>query len=197
VDDRVQTKLDFIQKASSAARDQAALYRRLGIDPAEVGGTPAEALRPAILSGVKYELQTCIQAMIDVAYHVSAKSFHAAPQDAYDAFERLVAGGALPRARLTVYRKMIGFRNLVVHGYETVDTGMVLAQGQAGEKASQWGMIICSVPPPVPPFSRYQGGIRTALQKPGLGRDAQPKALGHKGHPNRGLAKEDFCRAHA
>lgn len=127
MDDRVQTKLDFIQKASSAARDQAALYRRLGIDPAEVGGTPAEALRPAILSGVKYELQTCIQAMIDVAYHVSAKSFHAAPQDAYDAFERLVAGGALPRARLTVYRKMIGFRNLVVHGYETVDTGMVLA----------------------------------------------------------------------
>jgi len=114
--------LDFIHRAAAAARDQAALYRGLGTPPADANGSMKDILQPAVLSGIKYELQTCIQAMIDVAYHLSAKVFQTAPQDAYDAFEHLASGGVFPRARLAVYRKMVGFRNLVVHGYESVDS---------------------------------------------------------------------------
>ena len=113
-DVRLQQKLEFMERQAGAARDHAALYHRLG-------SAPEDALRAAVLGGVTYALQTALQAMIDVAYHVCAKAWRTAPKDAYEAFQHLAAHGAIEAARLATYRRMIGFRNRVVHGYEDVD----------------------------------------------------------------------------
>jgi uncharacterized protein YutE (UPF0331/DUF86 family) len=79
-DVRLQQKLEFMERQAGAARDHAALYHRLG-------SAPEDALRAAVLGGVTYALQTALQAMIDVAYHVCAKAWRTACRD------------GLPRAR--------------------------------------------------------------------------------------------------
>lgn len=123
-DPRVDAKLEFMSRAVAAARQQLDIHRRF--DAKTDDGPGEETLRAAVLSGIKYELQTGIQAMIDVAYHLCARALRLGPKDAYDAFERLVSAGVLPRARLVTYRRIIGFRNRVVHGYDDLDTALVL-----------------------------------------------------------------------
>ncbi len=51
---------------------------------------------PWVVRGAKYALQTSIEAMIDTAYHLAAKAFRYAPDDARDAIDRLVKEGVLP-----------------------------------------------------------------------------------------------------
>ena len=122
--DRVRSKLDFIQAAVAAARRRAEACRTIG----------ASDQREDLLAAAKYGLQTAIQAMIDVAYHVSAKAVQRAPKDAYDALQILVERNILPEAHAAIYRQMVGFRNRVVHGYDDVNEALVLhlAQDTAG-----------------------------------------------------------------
>lgn len=75
------------------------------------------ATNPWVLRGVKYALQTAIEAGIDLAYHVCAKEFDVAPQDARDAFKKLSEKGIIPETELKNYSSMVGFRNRLVHGY--------------------------------------------------------------------------------
>ncbi|HHY95188.1 MAG TPA: DUF86 domain-containing protein [Firmicutes bacterium] len=74
-----------------------------------------------VLSGLKYALQTAVEAMIDIAYHLSAKVYRHPPADARDAFTELVKGGTLDSSDLPTYLAMVGFRNRVVHGYLRID----------------------------------------------------------------------------
>jgi|GEM_PF-387416 len=117
----IESKLAYIEQELAAVREQATAYRALGAT------THEDTVRTALLRGLKYSPQTSIQAMIDVAYHVAAKDFRHAPHDAYDAFACLERGGVTPRARGPVYRRMIGFPNVLVHGYQQVDSTQVLA----------------------------------------------------------------------
>ncbi len=89
--ERVQTKLDYVEREAAAAAAGAARLRQLRVPPAEDVEAAATMLR-----GVKYALQTSIQAMIDVAYHLAAKAFGSAPADAYEAFAVLARRGAIP-----------------------------------------------------------------------------------------------------
>lgn len=73
-----------------------------------------------LVKGLKYALQTSVEAMIDVAYHLSAKQFSHAPVDARDALQLLVSKGVLHSAEFETYSAMVGFRNRVVHGYQDV-----------------------------------------------------------------------------
>lgn len=77
-------------------------------------------LDPWLQKGLKYSLQTAVEAMIDMAYHVAVKKFHHAPEDARDAFRVLAEKGVIAPDRLPVYNAMVGFRNRVVHGYQDV-----------------------------------------------------------------------------
>lgn len=75
---------------------------------------------PWLVKGLKYSLQTAVEAMIDLAYHVTAKKFGHAPTDARDALRILAEEGIIEKERLAVYTAMVGFRNRIVHGYQEV-----------------------------------------------------------------------------
>jgi len=72
---------------------------------------------PWLLRGLKYAIQTTVEAVIDIAYHISAKEYNHAPAEARDAIRTLVEHGLVSRKYLDIYGAMIGFRNRMVHGY--------------------------------------------------------------------------------
>ncbi len=78
-----------------------------------------------LVKGLKYSLQTSVEALIDIAYQ-SAKHFNHAPVDARDALQFLVSKGVLPSSDFETYSAMIGFRNRVVHGYQQVSDQRVM-----------------------------------------------------------------------
>jgi uncharacterized protein YutE (UPF0331/DUF86 family) len=80
---------------------------------------------PISASGVVHHLQTSIEAMIDIAFHLCAKLFAREPESAADAFCILAEGGALSQDLLERVLKMVRFRNLVVHGYLRTDMDVV------------------------------------------------------------------------
>jgi uncharacterized protein YutE (UPF0331/DUF86 family) len=71
--------------------------------------------------GARYALLTAVEALVDIAYHLAAKRLDAAPADARDAFQRLRAAGLIEPEAVARVNPLIGFRNRVVHAYETVD----------------------------------------------------------------------------
>lgn len=88
---------------------------------------PEEILRdPWLLRGIRYALQTSIDAMIDIAFHVCAKGLKYAAQDGRDAMRKLADAGILKREDVSVFHTMIGFRNRIVHGYLAVSDERVL-----------------------------------------------------------------------
>lgn len=90
---------------------------------------------PWLVRGLKYALQTSVEAMVDIAYHISAKEYNHAPSEARDAIKVLVDNGLVSRKDLPVYGAMIGFRNRVVHGYQEVTPERVyeIAEQELGD----------------------------------------------------------------
>lgn len=78
-----------------------------------------------LIRGLKYSLQTAIEAMIDIAYHITAKHIKAAPVDGRDAIAILTQNDVLADDEQKLYSAMIGFRNRVVHGYQTISNERV------------------------------------------------------------------------
>ena len=72
-------------------------------------------------------LQRAIQAGIDVATHVIATEGLGLPDSLADAFSRLGKAGILNEALADRLKRMVGFRNVVVHAYEAVDPDVVEA----------------------------------------------------------------------
>ena len=68
-------------------------------------------------SGIVRNLQTSIEAMIDIAFHLCAKLYAKEPESAAHAFEILAERGDVPKEFLPRVLEMVRFRNLVVHGY--------------------------------------------------------------------------------
>lgn len=86
-----------------------------------------EILRdPWLVKGIKYSLQTAVEAMIDIIYHITAKHFNKAPVDARDGLNILHKSRIIDEKELMLYSKMIGFRNKIVHGYEEVSPEKVI-----------------------------------------------------------------------
>lgn len=70
-------------------------------------------------------MQLAIQAILDVASHIVSDDRLGEPKTNYDLFDLLRSAGWIDERQRAVLRKMAGFRNLVVHGYMTVDLGVV------------------------------------------------------------------------
>lgn len=74
---------------------------------------------------IEHTLQLAIQAILDVASHIVSDDRLGEPQTNYDLFDLLRRADWIDEGQRTLLRKMAGFRNLVVHGYMTVDRAVV------------------------------------------------------------------------
>lgn len=113
--DRVGERLRYI-------REQVALLQPLALD------ADLRARRmgdPLTFGGIVRALQTAVEAMIDIAFHLCAKRYAREPQHAVHAFEILAELGDVPEAFLPRVRRMVRFFYLVVHGYLRVEPGLV------------------------------------------------------------------------
>lgn len=113
--DSVLSRLDYI-------REQLNLLQPLAVDPQKLENMKKD---PYQYKGVVYMLHTSVEAMMDIAYHFCAKLYASSPENGAHAFEILAQHGDLPQASLPTLRKMVRFRNLVVHGYLHTDPGVV------------------------------------------------------------------------
>ena len=74
---------------------------------------------------VEHTLQIAIQAALDSAAHIVAAERLGEPRTNRQIFELLVQNGWLPPELADPLRRMVGFRNILVHGYEIVDPVIV------------------------------------------------------------------------
>ncbi len=74
---------------------------------------------------VEHTLQLAIQAALDVASHIVSDDRLGEPNSNYELFDLLRGAGWIDEPQRAILRKMAGFRNLIVHGYATVDLEIV------------------------------------------------------------------------
>jgi uncharacterized protein YutE (UPF0331/DUF86 family) len=74
---------------------------------------------------VEHTLQIAVQAALDVASHIVSHDRLGEPRTNRDLFDLLVPAGWLTRALGDTLRRMVGFRNVLVHGYTAVDPAIV------------------------------------------------------------------------
>ena len=70
---------------------------------------------------VAHTLQIAIQAALDIASHIVSDERLGEPRTNRELFDILQRYGWLPPALTEVMRQMVGFRNIVVHGYQGID----------------------------------------------------------------------------
>lgn len=112
--DRVNSKIAFIREQMAAIENLLAVKKEQEI-----------INDPWIMRGLKYALQTTIEAMIDICYHISAKKLQHPPLDSRDALKVLKENGIITSEEFKLYTSMVGFRNKLVHGYQQVSSEQV------------------------------------------------------------------------
>jgi uncharacterized protein YutE (UPF0331/DUF86 family) len=74
---------------------------------------------------VEHTLQIAIQAMLDVASHIVSDERLGEPETNSQLFDRLAAANWVSEDQRKTFVAMAGFRNILVHGYATVDVAIV------------------------------------------------------------------------
>jgi uncharacterized protein YutE (UPF0331/DUF86 family) len=74
---------------------------------------------------VEHTLQIAIQAMLDVASHIVSDERLGEPEANRELFERLSTAHWVSESQRNVLVAMVGFRNILVHGYAAVDPAIV------------------------------------------------------------------------
>lgn len=74
---------------------------------------------------VEHTLQIAIQAALDVASHIVSDNRLGEPRSNRELFEILARHGWIGEDLLTTLRDVVGFRNILVHGYGDVDLEIV------------------------------------------------------------------------
>ena len=77
------------------------------------------------IDSAKYNLQTSIEAMIDICNHIISRKRLRVPATNVESFEVVSEAGLLPADALPVYRSMARFRNRIVHMYDDVDDSQI------------------------------------------------------------------------
>jgi len=72
-----------------------------------------------------HTLQLAIQAALDVASHIVADERLGEPENNAQLFRLLIINRWLPESLGDSLRAMAGFRNVLVHGYQSVDKALV------------------------------------------------------------------------
>lgn len=89
----------------------------------------AEALAgdPDLQDIVTLNLTRAFQLCVDVAAHVIAEADTPAPESMGAAFDSLAATGVLDSQLAARMKKAVGFRNIAIHRYQTMDWAIVHA----------------------------------------------------------------------
>lgn len=74
---------------------------------------------------VEHTLQIAIQAVLDTASHIVSDGRLGEPRTNRELFDLLERAGWIDPALAESLRDMAGFRNVLVHGYDTVDLAIV------------------------------------------------------------------------
>lgn len=74
---------------------------------------------------VEHTLQVAIQSALDVASHIVSDERLGEPETNRELFDLLVRGGRISEVLASPLRDMASFRNVLVHGYQEVDLGIV------------------------------------------------------------------------
>ncbi len=74
---------------------------------------------------VEHTLQLAIQAALDVASHIVSDERLGEPRTNRELFDLLERGGWVAPDLARTLSNMVGFRNVLVHGYDTVDLTVV------------------------------------------------------------------------
>lgn len=93
----------------------------------EAVGMPTGERGPLWLDGVKYVVITAVEACVDVAQHIGSSEGYPAPDSNADAIRELGTRGVIAPELAASLARAVGFRNVLVHQYTTVDDTIVLA----------------------------------------------------------------------
>lgn len=74
---------------------------------------------------VEHTLQIGIQAALDIASHIVADDRLGEPDTNRQLFDRLAGAAWISTSLAETMKRMVGFRNILVHGYQDVDLAMV------------------------------------------------------------------------
>lgn len=99
-------------------------------------GRPSEIGRDVVQERfVEHTLQIAIQAMLDVASHIVADDRLGEPRDNAELFSILARHGWIGEESVETLENVVGFRNIVVHGYGDVDMQIVrdVAEHRTGD----------------------------------------------------------------
>jgi uncharacterized protein YutE (UPF0331/DUF86 family) len=77
------------------------------------------------VESAKHLLQVSVECCLDLAHHIIADAGMRTPADYYDSFVVLNETGILPDEFMPTLRRMVSFRNRVVHLYWDVDESVV------------------------------------------------------------------------
>lgn len=72
-------------------------------------------------------IQRACEAALDMGHHLIRREKLGVPQSARDVFELLCRGGWLEASLLTTMKNMVGFRNIAVHEYQTLQLPITVA----------------------------------------------------------------------
>jgi uncharacterized protein YutE (UPF0331/DUF86 family) len=111
--------------------DRDLVLKKLAVVETSVQELRARARLDALATDVVQErfvertLQIAIQAVLDVASHIVSDERLGEPRTNRELLDLLERGGWLPSDVAGVVRRMVGLRNVLVHGYDVVDIAVV------------------------------------------------------------------------
>ena len=114
-------RLITTRKLDSLRRCPARLRERCSVDVATLAGSPN--LQDIVVLNLSRAVQICV----DLALHMLSGLGQPVPDTMGQAFEQLAQAGQIPAELALRPRKAVGFRNVAVHNYSSIDWAIVHA----------------------------------------------------------------------
>jgi uncharacterized protein YutE (UPF0331/DUF86 family) len=93
---------------------------------ADVRGPRGAALLPIDVEDITVlSITRAAQAAIDLGAHVASTEGYGLPTSVAETFSLLANNGVIPHDLADRLRKMVGFRNIAVHNYQTIEPAIV------------------------------------------------------------------------
>lgn len=83
---------------------------------------------------IERNLQLSIEEMIDICKHIASLLDLPSHETYSECFQRLAEEGVINEKHLEIYKKMVGFRNRLIHGYEKMEEHVIYWFYKRGSK---------------------------------------------------------------